>query len=128
LSCLITDTFHVERLYKEFGQRLRSAREDRQLTQKDVADRVGLKRTSITNIERGRQHIALHQLFLLAKAVGREPVELLPDGAEGLEDLLAPEVLEALSADRNDRDFFARVIERRSLPSQGQSKEELVKK
>jgi transcriptional regulator with XRE-family HTH domain len=124
----ITDTFHVERLYKEFGQRLRSAREDAELTQKDVADRVGLKRTSITNIERGRQHIALHQLFLLAKAVGREPVQLLPDGGQGLEDLLSPEVLKTLSADRKDRGFMARVIESRSTPSNGQSKEELVKK
>ena len=51
----MTDTQSVERLYKEFGQRLRKAREDAQLTQKEVADRVGLKRTSITNIERGRQ-------------------------------------------------------------------------
>lgn len=65
-------------LYKEFGQRLREAREAAHLSQDAVARRVGLSRTSITNIERGRQHVALHMLYRFASAVGAQPSELLP--------------------------------------------------
>lgn len=68
----------VERLYKEFGRALRIRRKSAHLTQQDLADRVGLNRTSITNIELGRQHIPLHFLYTLASAVGALPDHLLP--------------------------------------------------
>ena len=48
------------------------------MTQDAVADRVSLSRTSITNIEKGRQHISLHMLFHLSAAVGVDPHELIP--------------------------------------------------
>lgn len=48
------------------------------MSQKMVADRVDLGRTSITNIEAGRQHFPLHLLWDLASAVGVQPEELLP--------------------------------------------------
>jgi transcriptional regulator with XRE-family HTH domain len=71
----------VERLYQEFGLRVRSARKGAGLSQQKLAERVGLSRTSITNIERGRQQVALHMLYRLASAVGKNPSELLPDEA-----------------------------------------------
>jgi transcriptional regulator with XRE-family HTH domain len=73
----------VERFYREFGRLLRQAREraEPKITQKQLADRVGLTRTSITNIELGKQHVSLHALFTLASAVGLKPSELLPDAA-----------------------------------------------
>ena len=40
--------------------------------------RVGLSRTSITNIECGRQPIQLHQLFLFASVLELSAVKLLP--------------------------------------------------
>jgi transcriptional regulator with XRE-family HTH domain len=66
-------------VYKEFGQRLRAARRTADLTQEAVANTVGLSRTSITNIERGIQHISLHALYELAAAVKVKPADLLPD-------------------------------------------------
>ena len=69
----------VDWLYREFGRRLRTARRAVGLTQADVAVRVGLSRTSLTNIERGRQHVLLHMLFDLASAVGKSPSELFPE-------------------------------------------------
>ena len=104
----------MQRLYRDFGQRLRKARDDAVLTQQDVADRVGLKRTSITNIEAGRQHIALHQLFLLADAVGSDPLELLPNGDGALEDLLEPKVLKELQPNPNERGFAEKVLQKRA--------------
>lgn len=101
----------MDGLYKEFGRGLKKARRDADLTQKQVADRVGLTRTSITNIERGNQHIALHQLFLLAAAVGRQPDELLPDDEVALEELLSPKAMRALAEeDEEGRDFAVRVL------------------
>ena len=68
----------MERLYTEFGRLLREKRIAGRLTQQAVAERVGLNRTSITNIELGKQHIPLHMLFELASAVSTSPDELLP--------------------------------------------------
>jgi len=71
---------------------------------------VGLTRTSITNIERGIQHINLHQLYLLAAAVGLRPAQLLPDHDGAIEDLLPERALKALEKDAEGRDFAARVL------------------
>jgi DNA-binding XRE family transcriptional regulator len=48
--------------YRRLGQNLRDARERARLSQDRVAQLVGLKRTSLTNIESGRQHPPLHVL------------------------------------------------------------------
>lgn len=48
--------------YRRLGQNLRDARERAKLSQDRVAQLVGLKRTSLTNIESGRQHPPLHVL------------------------------------------------------------------
>lgn len=48
------------------------------MTQEKLGKIVGLSRTSITNIEQGRQHIAVHQLVQFADALGIAPEALLP--------------------------------------------------
>jgi transcriptional regulator with XRE-family HTH domain len=68
----------MDQLYREFGRILRQRRKEARLTQDDVANRVGLSRTSITNIEQGRQHVSLHMLYGLADAIGAQPHDLLP--------------------------------------------------
>jgi transcriptional regulator with XRE-family HTH domain len=85
----------VEPIYRDFGRRLRKARAKATLTQEGLAQRVGLTRTSITNIEQGNQHVGLHLLYQLAIAVGVPPVDLLPDESATTDDgdlaaLLAP--------------------------------------
>jgi transcriptional regulator with XRE-family HTH domain len=111
-------------LYEQFGRRVKKARLAAKLTQEEVASRVGLKRTSITNIERGRQHIVLHQLFLLASAVGVSPGELLPDSKTALEELQPAEreSLRAASDDEESLDFAALVLNRRAQPREGIAK------
>lgn len=70
----------VQRLVGERIRQLRSRRSPAQLTQQKLAERTRgvLSRSSIANIERGRQGISLEQLFVLAEALEVEPVELLP--------------------------------------------------
>lgn len=73
------DNYQMQSLYKEFGRLLRERRISKNLTQLEVAEKVGLSRTSITNIELGRQQVPLHMLYLFADAVGSDPQALLPD-------------------------------------------------
>lgn len=67
-----------DRIYRVFGSRLRELREEKDVTQEELARRVDLSRTSITNIEKGRQRVMLHQMVELAEALGAEPLTLLP--------------------------------------------------
>ena len=104
----------MEPVYLDFGRRLRVARRKAQLTQEALGKRVGLSRTSIINIEQGNQHVGLHLLYDLAKAVGVRPVELLPD--ERPTGVTAPSLDELLGRmRRTDRAKVDREIGRLSV-------------
>jgi transcriptional regulator with XRE-family HTH domain len=96
--------------YAEIGRRVRGARERAGLTQEALAARVGLSRTSLTNIERGRQKMLLHTLCGIAQATGVKPARLLPDvleranlpsGEEGVGEQALPDV--SVMCSRNAR-------------------------
>ncbi|MCV7078729.1 helix-turn-helix transcriptional regulator [Mycobacterium szulgai] len=61
----MTDDFLVD-----FGAIVRRLRERRGMTQAELAERVNLGRTSMTNLERGNQNPPLSILPLLAQALG----------------------------------------------------------
>jgi transcriptional regulator with XRE-family HTH domain len=65
-------------LYRQVGTRLRALRQERSITQQGLAEAVGMTRTSLTNIEQGRQKLLLHTLVDLATALQVLPAELLP--------------------------------------------------
>jgi transcriptional regulator with XRE-family HTH domain len=65
-------------LYGMVGQLIQRARDRVGMTQAKLAAAVSLTRTSITNIERGRQKLFLHTLLDIAAALGTEPASLLP--------------------------------------------------
>lgn len=68
-----------DRLYRRLGGRVRQFREERPaLTQTELSEKVGLSRTSIANIERGRQHPPLHVIWGIAEALEVDLGELLP--------------------------------------------------
>lgn len=69
----------VDLFYREFGRRVRVARTKANLSQEALGGAVGLTRTSVTNIEKGRQHVPLHTAFVLAEAMKATPDDLLPD-------------------------------------------------
>src|SRR5689334_4194754 len=76
-----------ERLYRMLGERLRNLREKHggprgRMTQAELAMRVGLERTSITNIEKGTQKVPLHVLFRLCEVFRVSVAELLPTVSE----------------------------------------------
>lgn len=65
--------------YREMGQRIRAAREKSHLTQEALASMVSLTRTSVTNIEKGRQQLLVHTLVEIAKALKVSLESLLPE-------------------------------------------------
>jgi transcriptional regulator with XRE-family HTH domain len=65
-------------LYEIVGRRVREARKAAKLTQEELATRVDLTRTSVTNIEKGRQKLLLHTLFDLAAEMKVPVAQLLP--------------------------------------------------
>jgi transcriptional regulator with XRE-family HTH domain len=81
-------------LYAQVGKNVRRVREKRGLTQGALASLVGLTRTSVTNIERGKQKLLLHTLVDLAHVLDVSPAELLGEvsgtgeEANGWQDLL----------------------------------------
>lgn len=72
------------RVNAAFGRRLAAARSRADLLQQDLGERLGLSRTSISNIECGARAVFLDQLYRAAHALGVEPSELLPPMAEVL--------------------------------------------
>ena len=65
-------------LYLYVGIRLRRKRQDLGASQRDVADAVGLKQNSISNIEAGKQRFLLDQLFGMCRFLKLEPRSILP--------------------------------------------------
>ncbi len=65
-------------IYREVGANIREIREKKPLKQHELAKLVGLTRTSITNIESGRQKVLVHTLLALAQAMDVSAQRLLP--------------------------------------------------
>lgn len=64
--------------YRALGGALRKARVAKGIKQGPLAGAVGLSRTSITNIERGRQPIEVEVLVRLAMTLGTSVTDLIP--------------------------------------------------
>lgn len=67
-----------EQVYRTVGERIRDERKRQNITQDELASQVGLTRTSITNVEKGRQKLLLHTLIQIANILGIPPARLLP--------------------------------------------------
>jgi DNA-binding XRE family transcriptional regulator len=60
----------IEPVYRAVGAKIEELRSALGWTQEDLAKRIGLNRTSIVNIEAGRQRILLHDAHKIAAAFG----------------------------------------------------------
>lgn len=60
---------------------LSEIRRKKRISQEMLADELGLSRTSITNIEKGRQPVQLYALYVIARLLGADVKELLPSAA-----------------------------------------------
>lgn len=60
-----------------YGKRVRAAREATTVTQKDLGVALGLTRSSVANIESGRQTVSAEHVMATAQALGCDPRWLL---------------------------------------------------
>lgn len=94
--------------YVELGKRIRDARKQRGFTQDKLARALQLTRTSVTNIEGGKQPVFAHQLVLCARTLGVTVDSLL----RAPETPSAPKLdakLEELSLRDGARDWVKRI-------------------
>mgnify|MGYP001580414373 FL=1 len=66
-----------EILYRLVGLKISFIRETVGFTQEELAKKIGLTRTSLTNIEAGKQRILMHTLEEIAKGLGTTPKHIL---------------------------------------------------
>ena len=69
----------TEDLYIQVGRRIARARKAADLSQTELADRCGLSRGSVANIETGVQRARLHTIWTIGEALERDPRSLLPE-------------------------------------------------
>lgn len=68
-----------QEFYCKLGESIKKARNNAKLTQDAFASFLGLHRVSIVNIEKGRQHPPVYMLWDIAKVLGINISEILPE-------------------------------------------------
>jgi len=68
-----------ELFYQKVGERIRVKRKERGLSQEGLAKAIGLKRPSMSNIEKGRQNILLHTFCDIVETLDTKASDLLPE-------------------------------------------------
>lgn len=63
---------------KQFGERVKQVRDEKGMSQEELADKAGLHRTQISLIERGMRSPRLETIEKLAKALKIQAKDLLP--------------------------------------------------
>jgi transcriptional regulator with XRE-family HTH domain len=93
--------------YSQLGTKIKKRREGLGLTQEALASLIDLSRTSVTNIEKGRQKLLLHTFIDIASALRVLPAALLPDAVP-----IVGEDVEELLKDRpsKERDWIASTV------------------
>jgi transcriptional regulator with XRE-family HTH domain len=109
----------VDLFYREFGQRVRLTRKKANLSQEALGRAVGLTRTSVTNIEKGRQHVPLHMAFVLAEAMKAPPDDLLPDLSSLEQQRSLAQLLEGVHPDQQE--WMRRVVGQEPTAEEGES-------
>lgn len=92
--------------YKKIGQHLRQARNDAQLTQAAVAEKLGIAVNTYSSMERGTQRPNLHRLIELCVLFGVNPSEVIYDCCDELVLKATPDIS---SAHKEQRELYLRI-------------------
>jgi transcriptional regulator with XRE-family HTH domain len=69
-------------LHAALGRKIREGRHAVGLTQAQLAERIAVSRSSLTNMELGRQRLLIDQLYKVASELNMKPADLLPSRLE----------------------------------------------
>lgn len=98
-----------DEFYASVGSNVREKRTASGVSQSMLADRIGFTRSSVANLEAGRQRIALHLFVQIEQALNCEPGELLPPRVTSPADSdLLSEISESLSGEPGTTQDFVR--------------------
>jgi transcriptional regulator with XRE-family HTH domain len=78
----MSDQSASRRVNAIFGQKLARARKSRSLTQRELANLIGVSRVTVANIEGAKQNIQLAQVYSMARALDVAPNDLFPTPSE----------------------------------------------
>jgi transcriptional regulator with XRE-family HTH domain len=65
-------------IYRHIGKRIQAERLALGFSQDDLAKVIDLERTSVTNLEAGRQRLPIHKLYQIADMLGISVFSLMP--------------------------------------------------
>ena len=77
----------IAQLYTRIGEHIKLAREQRGISQQDVASAVGLSRSAVANVESGRQRAPVHVLVAACQALGVDAADIITRALEGTDPL-----------------------------------------
>lgn len=69
----------IDAFYAVVGRNIKNFRIGRGVSQTELAHLIGFNRSSVANLEAGRQRIALHLFLLITEALDARPEIILPD-------------------------------------------------
>jgi len=98
-------------IYGILGRAVATRRDELELTQQALADKIGMSRASVANIEGGRQKVMLHQVYALVRALGLKSITDLVPAAPLREERGRGEPPIALSRDDLSDDQMASVTQ-----------------
>lgn len=102
-------------IYGWIGREIATRRLDSGLSQAELADLIGLTRTSISNIEKGRQKMLVHTLVQIAESLHTPVSTLLPNNKpDATRDFSGSPVSEP------ERDQITAIIQRLQSPQESE--------
>ena len=106
----------IDDFYAYVGAKVRSARVAMDISQDVLAQRVGLTRSSIANLEAGRQRVALHLFAAICRALAKDVCELLPEKPKSHSSPISADLEEKLeSAPETMQNFVHGAVARREI-------------
>lgn len=111
----------IENFYTHVGEKLRSVRMAAGFSQDVLAQRVGLTRSSIANLEAGRQRVALHLFVAICQALDKDICEFLPEKPEPHRSPISSSIEERLAGSpQSMQQFVYEAVARREISSEDQ--------
>lgn len=108
--------------YQRLGENIRKCRKRRGLSQDALAKLMGLNRTSLTNIENGRQHPPLHTFCEIVEQLKVDISELLPHPLATTEPVNVKVMVGSQVRGENERTFIEAGIGIKGKGSYGDTK------
>ena len=72
----------IERAYNLIGQKIKYFRKEKDISQKELADKIEMSRTSLVQIENGVQKIQIDKLYQIADVLNITVSDLIPNEEE----------------------------------------------